>query len=366
MAVLPDPTAPMPRRKRYQRASTSDTTATLTPLKVRILRYMAECRLLSLPQIASLAELSAKGARRQMRQLFDLGLVDIVPVPRAALAETDAPNDSTLLYGSAPNIYVPSASGLRHLLEMGIIDKAMAKRAIPVYGPKNGLFLRHELMVRDVRVWLETCARHHGGEHRVLAWRDGNEAAIEMGSGSVRRVLPDAWFVYQVRAEPKSVVLVGIVEVDRGTERGLVRWQEKADAYAALFASDALLKATGYKNARVLVVTPNAVRREQLADLIAESGVTGDCIARFWIAEAAALTQERIERRGLAQCGKAGSATACADDTFVAALGLIADILGVDGKLMHRYHLYRYDYPQRIRTGKEFHGTGFDAARPRQ
>ena len=67
-------------------------------------------------------------------------------------------------------------------------------------------------------------------------------------------------------------MLVGLVEVDRGTERGDRRWQEKLEAYAALFAGGSLQAATGYRNARILVVTSDARRRDQLAAFIQGNG----------------------------------------------------------------------------------------------
>ena len=282
------------RRRRYVRASVPLPFVSLTPAKVRLLRFLAECRFLSLPQLARLvcpserADLSEKSARRHMRGLFDAGLVDVLPVSRLALAAPDAPNDSTLLYGSAPNLYVPTARGLDALYQTGVIGKDQAKRAAPSYGPKNSLFLAHELMVRDVRVWLEASAQASAGTQSVLEWRDGSDAAISLeGDSPTRQVKPDAWFVYGLRPEPHKLVLVGLVEVDRGTERGDRRWQEKLEAYAALFSGGALQEATGYRNARVLVITSDARRRDQLTSFIKNKG--GAIAARFWLTEQTTL-----------------------------------------------------------------------------
>lgn len=262
----------------------------LTPAKVQLLRYLAELRFLSLPQLARLCcpserqDLSERSARRHLRALFDAGLVDVLPVSRAALAPPDAPNDASLLYGSAPNVYTPTARGLETLVKVGLIGAEDAKRPAPSYGPRNSLFLAHELAVRDVRVWLEGCARTHGGDHQVLEWRDGEAAAIRLGRATAPScVRPDAWFVYRLRGGEKPVVLVGLVEVDRGTERGNRRWQEKMGAYAALFADGHLLEGTGYKNARVLVITPDAHRRDLLAELI-QTSVCPVLAQRFWLA----------------------------------------------------------------------------------
>lgn len=271
------------RRRRYARVPSSTTFVSLTPTKIKMLLFLAEMRFLSLPQIARLCcpadrrDLSEKSARRQMRALFDAGLVDVLPVSRAALASAEAPNDASLLYGSAPNVYTPTSVGIDALCKAGLRDKQSKSRAKPTYGPKNSLFLAHELAVRDVRVWLEEIARKNGYE--LEAWHDGEESIIDLArTQTPYQVRPDAWFVLRL---PKAV-LVSLVEVDRGTERGDRRWSEKLDAYAALFAGDRLPHVTGYVNARVLVITPNTARRDSLTHLIADQD--RPIKSRFWLA----------------------------------------------------------------------------------
>lgn len=289
------------RRKRYERAPAPAGLLALTPVKVQMLRYLAEMRFLSLPQLAGLCcsaeresaereDLSRKSARKHLRALFDAGLVSVLPVSRLALAPPNAANDASLLYGSAPNVYAPTTEALQLLLRAGLIEREWAKRPPVAYGPKNSLFLAHELQVRDVRVWLEVGAAASGGLQQVLAWKDGADAVIELGETSPRRVRPDAWFVYQVRlAEDggRPTVLVALAEVDRGTERGERHWGEKLAAYGTLFAGNALKEATGYVNARVLIVTPDAQRRDHLAGLITKT--TSTLASKFWLVEQAAL-----------------------------------------------------------------------------
>lgn len=337
------------RRSRYQRdhgshgvgtggaTSARSAVTALTPAKLRLLGYLAECRILSLPQLAWLndcanlytqssaatkgapaprgASAREKSARRHLRALFDAGLVDVLPVSRAALASLNEPahalNDARLLFGSAPNVYAPTRAGLRLLYEAGRIDPEIRDRPLPAYGPRNGLFLAHELRVRDMRVWLERCVASAGApaetDLRVDRWRDGSEASICLeGSGQARtseqrkrisvaaprRVSPDAWFVLRLGA---AGVLVGLVEVDRGTERGTRHWDEKLAGYAALFAGgpSALKVATGYERARLLVVTPDARRRDHLAECVWQRSREALGVpwlaGRFWLAEEGAL-----------------------------------------------------------------------------
>lgn len=282
-----------PRRSRYTRAA-GEALPSLTPQKIAILRFLSECRLLSLPQLARLCCPSEQSARRHLRELFDAGLVDIIAVSRASLSPSEAANDARLLHGSAPNIYIPTKSGLEVLVRAGLLDRDALPRSTSALGPKNALFLAHELAVRDVRVWLGADTLVHS-LRRVLQWRVGSEAHFSHTSGATR---PDAWFTYQlgwhhaVIEHPKQVplVLVGLCEIDRGTERGSTRWAEKIADYNALFQEEeALQTATGYRNARVLVFVPTARRRDSLANLIASQvraqRFSSRLLDRFWLAE---------------------------------------------------------------------------------
>ena len=298
--------ANLSRRRRYTSFPTGALCLSLTPVRLDILRFLAELRFLSLPQIARLCcpsprqDLAEKNARRQMRLLFDAGLVNVIPVSRAALAPLDTPNDASLLYGSAPNIYAPTVLGLETLHCAGLIEKPDASRKKATYGPKNSLFLAHELAVRDMRVWLEACARLSQEEQWVLFWRDGQNAVLKIRAA--HDVRPDAWFVYRMGQRADSdTVLVGLVEVDRGTERGDTRWQEKLEAYKALFSGEALRAATGYVNARVLVIAPNGKRRDQLTKFITKNG--GAMAARFWLADQEVYDRPELARPAWRQGG---------------------------------------------------------------
>ena len=299
------------RRGRYARAP-EGSMLTLTPQKQALLRFLGECRLLSLPQLARLCCPSEQSARRHLRGLFDAGLVDIVAVSRSALSPAGATNDASLLHGSAPNLYVPTKAGLEFLVHAGLLNRDALRRQAAALGPKNSLFLAHELAVRDARVWLETDAAEYP-QRGVLRWCDGTDAHLPLQPGALRQGIPrsglakpdfarpDAWFVYQIgghqnaseigsEGHPKPLVLVGLVEIDRGTERGSTRWGEKITDYNTLFGSqDTLRTGTGYRNARVLVFVPDARRRDSLADLILaqvrEQGFSVQLSERFWLAE---------------------------------------------------------------------------------
>jgi hypothetical protein len=290
------------RRRRYERASNEG--CALTPRKQAILLHLAKYRLLSLPQLSLLENLEVKALRKHLRPLFDAGLIRVVGIPRVLLADTDDPNDPTLLYGSAPNIYQPTKEGVRLLWELGHVDRATRDKVIPEYGPKNAYFLVHEVQIRDIRVWLARREQEEGGE--VIAWHDGSEAYFDLSSvpnAPLKSVRPDAWFGYKSLS---GQVLVSLVEIDRGTERGGGRWKDKMEQYGALFGGGrGVIKATtGYEAARVLVIVPTAVRREWLAQFIAKEAATEFVRDRFWIVvrkdlEQATLTSAVWQRAGM-------------------------------------------------------------------
>jgi len=272
------------RRRRYTRRPAGPVAP--TPQRLALLRYLAQLGIASLPQLAALACPSEKSARRSLRTLFDGGLVEVVPVPRVALAESIDASDVSLLYGSAPNLFVLTRAGAALVEELGWEGEVRRK---PGYGPRNTLFLAHELAVRDVFVFFIRCSRRYAG-HRLEQWLDGPEGHIRLKVGEgPAAVRPDARLLYRL---PEKV-LVGLVEVDRGTERGLTRWKEKLAGYDALIRSGSLPAVTGYRGPRVLVVAPDARRRDGLAALI-RAHAAPDIASCFWIAERSVLQEPEL------------------------------------------------------------------------
>jgi len=245
------------------------------------LEYVANYGILSVPQLARLLDTSPKEIRKQMRPLYDMGLVSVVPVSRTALVEPEEGNTAALLFGSAPNLYTLTTAGARVLMHLGVLE---AMPTIAAYGPRNSLFLAHELGVKDARIWLERTARQSQG-HQLEQWKEGGDAVFPLAPLPSKKVVrPDAWFVYRM----DSQVLVGLVEVDRGTERGTRRWQEKLRAYTTLFQGGRLKEQTGYHKARVLVTVPNERRRQALTRFLSEQGGRS-IVEMFWLTTAQTL-----------------------------------------------------------------------------
>jgi hypothetical protein len=250
-------------------------------LRLAVLQEIAVFGLVSLPQLALLHGVSHKTMSRITRPLFDAGRIAILSTPRALLAPPDVSLSPRLLFGSAPNIYQATKSGLALLAEHGLIEPGQYPRS-----PKGraGMFLAHELFISDLRIFLLRSAAQHAG-HQLETWHQGESAAMVLGlSANPATIRPDAWCVYRLGLN----VLVIAWEADRHTERGDKRWDEKVAGYQSLFESGRLKTLTGYQNARVLTVTLSAARRDWIAEHIAKKA-RPEIAARFWVAERSVL-----------------------------------------------------------------------------
>lgn len=266
------------RRPRYQR-SPQRRPVSLTPNRRLVLQAVARYRLLSSPQLTRAVGLSPKATQRAARSLFDGGLLEVLPVPRAALLEESEWGSPAALFGSAPNVYHLSRAGREWAKERGEqwVDQ-------PVTAPRSptSSMLRHELLLSDLHLYMELSARKYSG-HALEQWYQGGEAEIALPSP--RSFLrPDGWFVYRMRDTP----MAGFVEIDRGTERGDTRWAQKLRAYEQLLSENRLKIITGYQRGRLLVVTPDLPRRDRLSRYIA-SGCSAILTDRVWLTEAATL-----------------------------------------------------------------------------
>jgi hypothetical protein len=115
-------------------------------------------------------------------------------------------------------------------------------------------------------------------------------------------VKPDAWFTLGIT---DASSLTAFVEVDRGTERGLTRWEEKVRSYHALFAKKDYIKTiTGQSKARILVTVPDENRRDRLADQIHQLGGESGIQEYFWLIVASDLTPAALVEPLWRQVGK--------------------------------------------------------------
>ncbi|WP_394796348.1 replication-relaxation family protein [Armatimonas sp.] len=205
------------RRKRFERAPKA--AHCLTPLKVRALVLIAESRFLSTPQVAGLMGISEHAVRGHLRDLYDMGLTNVVAIPGSAVGS------KALI---APKVHYPSAEGIKQLKQLAVLPDAALKPG--GYSPEQFMFLGHELAVRDMLVYLTRLARENEG-HEVERW----DSSKGLQTDSVR---PDAVFVYRYG----ETHMAGILEADMGTERGTAgdrfdRWAQKAQAYRTYLKS---------------------------------------------------------------------------------------------------------------------------------
>ncbi len=292
-AASGNPGGKEPRRQRFARRPAP---VTLTPQKVALLRQIADYGLATVVQLAKLVGPSEKSVRRHLRELYDSGLTDLIAIPRAALAAPGEVNDARLLYGSAPNIACLKRAGQKALIAAGYPD---TPAPLPPYGPRNWAFVAHALAIRDVRLWLELSARYVSGQ-TLETWKCGGAAAIDLERvRAPQKLYPDAWFTYRVGEQ----ILVGLLEVDRGTERGNTRWQEKLTGYHALFESGRLAAVTGYRNARIIVVTSSERRRDSLATFI-QQHADPTLASRFWCAGETLIATPGLDTVGWRQPGQ--------------------------------------------------------------
>ncbi len=225
----------------------------MTPLSGRVLRYVAECGILVSQQVARITGTGSSGIGKHLRTLYDHGFVERVPVPMATLLPESARRDPALMFTLGQDAYKPTRAGLDWLVTYGLADESWRKRRIPDFSAGNTYFLAHEVLARDVRVWLELCASTHGGE--CLDWRYGPEAHRS-------DVRPDAAFRF---ALPSGDTFTGLVEADRGTERGEKWWWAKVAAYSEMPDSGQV--------EYVVVVTLDEARRDRIAGHATGSGV---------------------------------------------------------------------------------------------
>ncbi|MEP6754819.1 MAG: replication-relaxation family protein [Chthonomonadales bacterium] len=261
------------RKRRY--LPTSNSAEPITQNGICILGHIARLDILTVNQLSLLVSRSEQSVRRDLRRLFDGGMVRITLIPRALL-ETSGVDPIRDSFGSAPNCYSVSTKGIRLLDSLGM---ECPDTPPPPLGPANWLFVRHELAVRDVVIhFLRSAAAYPS--HEVEQLHLGPDAIMDLARHAVPKTArPDAWLLYRFG----SRVLVALLEYDTGSEKGAKRWTEKLTAFRHLLSSSRLHAITGHSFGRVVVVCRTAARRDNLAELIAQHA-EASLAERFWVA----------------------------------------------------------------------------------
>jgi hypothetical protein len=256
------------KRQRFVRAK--DAEHKLTPVKLHALQTIAQSGFLATDQVRDIHGWSPKTANGHLRDLFDMGLLDRMPVPGSLTGS------SSVLEA---NLHYPTPAGLKELAKWGLAPE----RETPVVLKH----LAHALAIRDTVVWLSRSARTHPG-HALEVWNCGT--AIALGS-----IYMDALFSYRF-ANPG--VVIGFLETDTGSERGISggqgdRWAAKLSAYSAAYEDPnrvAIRALTGSRNARLVITVPTKERGLWIAERLVDTP-----IAEFaWIVQLPTLAKSDL------------------------------------------------------------------------
>src|SRR5512142_1896842 len=188
-------------------------------------------------------------ARRRLARLVDAGLLlRLTPLPVSRR-------------GSMPHVFTLAKAG-RQLLGESTYFRPQEERE----KAHNLLFIVHTLATIDVLIAAELlCRTSPVSMPRLLMERElkANPARVELAGTDGRArsvaVIPDAWF--ELAVGTKKPVAIAI-ELDRGSE-DQKRWRGKVAALAG-WALGPYREAFGAETLTIAVVTPEALRRDQL------------------------------------------------------------------------------------------------------
>lgn len=272
-------TAPS-RKRTFER---SEPTHKLTPQSVGRLSWFGECTFLHTFQYAKLNAMTDTAAAKHLRTLFDLGLLDRTAVSPEALTEPGTLRKIERIYGRSPTIHWLTKAGKKVLIEAGYYKKEELQEP-PRIATLSDNQLVHDLRIRDMRVWLEVHQQQHTHWGDIV-WKDGKRAAAQTFK-------PDAWFIYPLR---QPMALVGMLEVDMGTERSKENWEGKFHHYRNALLSGEITSITSTQSARVIVITSTVARREALYYMLGELLMAHETPGyRFWLADKTVLNEASL------------------------------------------------------------------------
>lgn len=265
------------RRRRFERGEPEHP---MGPLDTRAVLEVAKMGMATVPQVAGLLGWTERAASNHLRNAYDHGYLERYGVTRPQIA---AAGGSELLFGSAPIVYALAREGLRAVTQAQLLAAAEVAD-VPQVSTKS-LFVAHELMVRDVRVWLARVQRAYPAHRGLREWVHGPRGAIDLGRSEYpRQCRPDARLTYGLHEK----TLAAFVEADRGTETSPARWEEKVAQYVPVLSTGLVAQVTGQELARVLVFCLDAARREWIAATLSRS-LPRELRDRFWLCEASAM-----------------------------------------------------------------------------
>jgi len=211
----------------------------LTASDIEMIRRVYEYRFLHIDHLAALTGRSYKKVHGRLLKL----------VRHRFLARIE--------FRFQKHIYVIGHDGIRVIVEQGIAPVEVIEARLRHHELKE-LFLKHQLMLVDLRCMLELACRRRG--IRLTTWREGKELWDTVTVWRDRErvkvpVCPDAYFVLEDGSRPAGRNRLNFfLEADRSTTTHK-RFQQKVVAYRQYMEDGLHTERYGIKTFRVLTIT---------------------------------------------------------------------------------------------------------------
>jgi hypothetical protein len=234
---------PKPRRQKFVRGEADP--LRLTPRDTAILADVAEYRFLNTEQLLSLHEGSRRNITERLSLLFQHGYLDRPKVQKAANL------------ASAHVVYSLDRKGVDVLAKDAQERGGILRRVQEV--KHTSPLIAHALMISQFRVCL-TLALKGRPSVKLIRWTQGNDLkTLLRHRGENPELVPDAFFILDTSEFKYPCFL----EADRGTMTE-ERFVNKLRLYWRHYREERFNKTLGISHFRVLTITPNEKRAENL------------------------------------------------------------------------------------------------------
>ncbi|MDE2021949.1 MAG: replication-relaxation family protein, partial [Patescibacteria group bacterium] len=234
---------PTPRRKKFVRSKAVP--LKLQPRDIALLRDVAEYRFLNTPQILALHPGGARNLMRRLSALFEHGYLD------RPLRQKTAKLSSTHL------VYSLGRKGAEVLIANAEEREGVYRRVKE--NERTLPLIAHSLMISQFRVCLMVALRKHSGM-KLTRWLQGNDLKSALARhGETPPLVADAFFILETPTHKYPCFL----EADRATMTQ-ERFVNKLRMYWRHNREERFKQSLGVSNFRVLTITPNEGRAENL------------------------------------------------------------------------------------------------------
>jgi len=235
--------APKTRRKKFERGEADP--LRLTPRDTAILSDVAEYRFLNTEQLLSLHEGSRRNIVERLSLLYHHHFLDRPKVQKAANL------------ASAHVVYSLDRKGVDVLAKDAQERQGILRRVQEV--KHTSPLMAHALMISQFRVCL-TLALKSRPSVKLIRWTQGNDLKVLLRHrGENPALVPDAFFILDTSEFKYPCFL----EADRGTMTE-ERFVNKLRLYWRHYREDRFNKTLGISHFRVLTITPNNARSDNL------------------------------------------------------------------------------------------------------